>query len=148
MDWLTENLVSVISLLFGTGGILYAIIMRILDRKKYKVEVAKMQASAKSDEIENIKKAVESVYQPLIDRQNKLIEQQSQKIDTLNDKVEKLTDENRSLRDELSDVNDKVEKLTDENRSLRDELGEVNRALAAKADVQPRAANGTFTKRK
>ncbi len=121
-----ETILGIAVALFAGLNIFQFIFFKSTQRK-YKADADKAQAAAKSDEIENIKKAVESVYQPLIDRQNKLIEQQSQKIDNLNDKVEKLTDENRSLRDELS---------------------EVNRALAAKADVQPRAANGTFTKRK
>lgn len=50
--WLADNLFAVISLLFGTGGIGYAIIARVLDRKKYKQEVKEAEASAnlKGDE--------------------------------------------------------------------------------------------------
>lgn len=50
--WLGENLFAVISLLFGTGGIGYAIIARILDRRKYNQEVKEAEASAnlKGDE--------------------------------------------------------------------------------------------------
>ena len=52
MEWLKENLFSIISLLFGTGGIGYAIVARILDRKKYKSEVKEAEANAniKGDE--------------------------------------------------------------------------------------------------
>ena len=137
MEWLTENMVSVISLLFGTGGIVYAIVMRILDRKKYKAEVAKMQASAKSDEIENMKKAMESVYQPLIADQNKLIEKQSEKINELKHEIETLREEKYK----------EAEKHREELAHLRDELAEIKRELALKANAQPRDSNGKFAKK-
>lgn len=52
MEWLRENAFAIISLLFGTGGIGYAVISRILDRRKYDQEVRQASASAdvKSDE--------------------------------------------------------------------------------------------------
>ena len=52
MEWLNENFVSIISVLFGTGGICAAIIMRVLDRRKYNQEVRKDTAEAdiKGDE--------------------------------------------------------------------------------------------------
>lgn len=120
-----ETILGIAVALFAGLNIFQFIFFKQTQRK-YKADADKAQAAAKSDEIENMKKAVESVYQPLIDRQNKLLEQQGKKID---------------------DLNLKIENLTEENRSLRNELGEVKRALATKADAQPRAANGTFTKR-
>lgn len=52
MEWLRENAFPIVSLLFGTGGIGYAVISRILDRRKYDQEVRQASASAdvKSDE--------------------------------------------------------------------------------------------------
>ena len=52
MEWLNENFVSLISVLFGTGGICAAIITRVLDRRKYNQEVRKDTAEAdiKGDE--------------------------------------------------------------------------------------------------
>lgn len=51
-SWFSENGFALISLLFGTGGIGYAVIARIMDRKKYKQEVKEAEASAnlKGDE--------------------------------------------------------------------------------------------------
>ena len=52
MEWLNENVVSIISVFFGAGGIVYAIVTRLLDRKKYSQEVrpATSEADLKGDE--------------------------------------------------------------------------------------------------
>lgn len=52
MEWLNENIVSIISVLFGTGGIVYAVVIHFLDKKKYDQEVRKDTAEAdiKGDE--------------------------------------------------------------------------------------------------
>jgi len=52
MEWLSENAFAIISLLFGTGGIGFAVISRILDRRKYEQEVrdASAEADMKGDE--------------------------------------------------------------------------------------------------
>ena len=52
MNWLSENVLTIISLLFGAGGIGFAIVSKILDRKKYEQEVRNISAEAdmKSDE--------------------------------------------------------------------------------------------------
>lgn len=46
MEWLSENLFGFTSLLFGAGGIGYAVISKILDRKKYEQEVRNATAEA------------------------------------------------------------------------------------------------------
>lgn len=52
MEWLSENLFGIISLLFGAGGIGFAVISKILDRKKYEQEVrtASAEADMKGDD--------------------------------------------------------------------------------------------------
>lgn len=52
MARLTENLFGLISLLFGAGGIGFAVISKILDRKKYEQEVrtASAEADMKGDD--------------------------------------------------------------------------------------------------
>ena len=52
MEWLNENVVSIVSILFGTGGIIYAVVTHFLDKKKYDQEVRKDAAEAdiKGDE--------------------------------------------------------------------------------------------------
>ena len=46
MVWSSENMVEIISLLFGAGGIGYAVIARIIDRKKYQQELREATAEA------------------------------------------------------------------------------------------------------
>lgn len=52
MSWLSENAFALISFLFGTGGVGYAIVSRALDKKKYDQEVRDVSAEAdiKGDE--------------------------------------------------------------------------------------------------
>lgn len=52
MNLLSENTTTILSLLFGTGGIGYAVISRLMDRKKYTQEVrcSEFDADIKSDE--------------------------------------------------------------------------------------------------
>ena len=42
MSWFSENLVEIFSITFGVGSIGYAIVSRILDRKKYNEEVKRI----------------------------------------------------------------------------------------------------------
>lgn len=46
MEWLSENLFGLISLLFGAGGIGYAVVSKTLNRKKYEQEVRNATAEA------------------------------------------------------------------------------------------------------
>ena len=51
-NWWAENTFSIISLIFGTGGIGFALVSKFLDRKKYEQEVrdASAEADIKGDE--------------------------------------------------------------------------------------------------
>lgn len=52
MDWISKNLFEIFALVFGTGGIGYALITRALNRRKYEQEIrdAEFSADLKSDE--------------------------------------------------------------------------------------------------
>jgi len=52
MGWLSENAFTIISILFGTGSLGYAISTRVLNRRKYEQEVrnASAEADIKGDE--------------------------------------------------------------------------------------------------
>lgn len=52
MEWINDSFASIFGYLFGTGGIIYAIVMHFVERKKYRAEVKEQQANAdiKTDE--------------------------------------------------------------------------------------------------
>ena len=52
MEWMNDGFWGMVGVLFGTGGILYAVIIRFVEKRKYNAEVKEQQASAdiKSDE--------------------------------------------------------------------------------------------------
>lgn len=52
MEWMNDGFWGIVGVLFGTGGILYAVIMHFVEKRKYNAEVKEQQANAdiKSDE--------------------------------------------------------------------------------------------------
>lgn len=46
MNWFSEHITEVVSILFGSGGIIFAIVNKLLDRKKYEQEVRNASADA------------------------------------------------------------------------------------------------------
>lgn len=52
MEWLSNEVVTIFSVLFGAGSIGYALVSKLLDRRRYSQEVreAKAEADIKSDE--------------------------------------------------------------------------------------------------
>lgn len=52
MKWLSENFLTIISFVFGTGGFGYAVVSNVLNKKKYEQEVrdASAEADIKGDE--------------------------------------------------------------------------------------------------
>ena len=46
MEWLNDSFANVFGVLFGAGGILYAIIMHYVEKRKYNAEVKEKQANA------------------------------------------------------------------------------------------------------
>lgn len=52
MNFLSENIVTILSILFGTGGVGYAVIQNLFTRRKYKEEVRQesLNTDIKSDE--------------------------------------------------------------------------------------------------
>lgn len=52
MEWMNDSFASIFGCLLGTGGIIYAIVMHFVERKKYRAEVKEQQANAdiKTDE--------------------------------------------------------------------------------------------------
>lgn len=105
----TEIITAIIGAISG-GGITQ-IGNIIFNRKKAKAEV-------KSDEIENMKKAMESFYGPLVEQQNK--------------RIADLTNENESLRRTISEQQRQIASLQEQIAGIYKLLGkDSQKALRA-----------------
>lgn len=88
----------------------------------------KEAASAKSDEIETMKKAMEDFYDPLVKKQNA--------------RIAELEGEVKSLREQLAYERNEHQKQID---ALQKQITEITRALGIKASKQIRNNKGQFT---
>lgn len=121
MDW-TTIITSIIT--FVAGGGIFTLVTIGLQKKKLKVEV-------KSDEIENMKKAMESFYDPLIQRQNTRISELETEVKTLREEKHQLE---ISYQRQIAD--------------LQKQITDITRALGIKANKQLRNCRGQFTAEK
>lgn len=103
----------------GAGGITQFVNWRY-NRKKNAEDV-------KSDEIENMRKAMADFYEPLVERQNARIQQLETEVGT--------------LRKQLYDERFEHQKQID---GLQKQIIEITRALGIKANKTVRGANGQF----
>lgn len=125
MDW-TTIITGILSFVAG-GGLLTIVTVNVQKKK--------MKAGVKADEIENLRKAVESVYKPLIEEQNSRIATQSRRINELEAEVKTLRDEKHAM--ELS--------YQKQIADLQKQITEITRALGIKAAKQLRNAKGQYT---
>ena len=121
MDW-TTIITSIIT--FVAGGGIFTLVTIGVQKKKLKVEV-------KSDEIENMKKAMESFYDPLIQRQNTRISELETEVKTLREEKHQLE---ISYQRQIAD--------------LQKQITDITRALGIKANKQLRNVRGQFTAEK
>lgn len=135
MDW-TTIIASVLTFLAG-GGIFTLVTIKV-QKKKLEAEIAKIKASVKSDEIENMRKAMESFYSPLVEEQNKRITTQAKRINELEAEVKTLRDEKH--QQELS--------YQKQIADLQKQITEITRALGIKAAKQLRNSRGQYTSQK
>ena len=91
----------------------------------------KEAASAKSDEIDNRRKAMEEFYDPLVKKQNA--------------RIAELEGEVKTLRDQLAYERTEHQKQID---ALQKQITEITRALGIKAARQVRNEKGQFTAEK
>lgn len=91
----------------------------------------KEAASAKADEIENMRKAMEEFYDPLLKKQNA--------------RIAELEDEVKTLREQLTYERTEHQKQID---SLQKQITEITRALGIQAAKQIRNSKGQFTSEK
>ena len=128
MDW-TTIITSLLT--FIAGGGIFTLVTIGVQRKKLK-------AGVKSDEIDNMRKALEDFYKPLLKTQDERIASQNIRITELETEVKTLRDEKRQM--ELS--------YQKQIADLQKQITDITRALGIKANKQLRAANGQFTAKK
>ena len=128
MDW-TTIITGILSFVAG-GGLLTIVTLRVR-RNKLKAEV-------KASDIDNMRKAMEDFYKPLLHNQDERIASQNVRIKELEDEVKVLRDEKHQM--ELA--------YQRQIADLQKQITEITRALGIKAAKQLRNAKGQYTSEK
>ena len=134
MEWLNENVVSIVSILFGTGGIIYAVVTHFLDKKKYDQEVRKDAAEAdiKGDEFwkqryDVLQKEVETKDTWWKQRYDALYKEYENERTLSNEIV-------KSFRTELNEMRNDYEKQRELERQKYDKLMEQYKTFQEESD--------------
>lgn len=125
MDW-TTIITAIISFVAG-GGLLTIVTLR--------VQRNKLNAEVKATDIDNMRKAMEDFYKPLLHNQDERIASQNVRIKELEDEVKVLRDEKHQM--ELA--------YQRQIADLQKQITEITRALGIKAAKQLRNAKGQYT---
>jgi len=128
MDWTT--IITGLTSFVAGGGILTLVTIGVQKKK--------MKAGVKSDEIDNMRKALEDFYNPLLKAQDDRIATQNVRIAELETEVKTLRDEKHQM--ELS--------YQRQIFDLQKQITEITRALGIKANKQLRNVRGQFTAEK
>lgn len=136
MEFLNENVTTIISILFGTGGVVYAVVSRILDRKKYDQEVrgATAEADMKGEEFwkqryDVLQKEVENKDTWWKVRYDSLYQEYENERHLTNEII-------NSFRNELNEMRNDYEKQREIERQKYDKLMEQYRAFEEESSVK------------
>ena len=136
MEWFNEHVTTIISIFFGTGGIVYAVVSRILDKKKYEQEVrcATAEADIKGDEFwkqryDVLQKEVENKDAWWKDRYDSLYQEYEHERHLTNEII-------TSFRNELNEMRNDYEKQREIERQKYDKLMEQYRAFEEESNVK------------
>ena len=129
MGWLSDNLFGIISLLFGAGGVGYAVVSRVLDRKKYAQEVRVSQADADIKEDDFWKKRYD-VLQAEVDNKDSWWKERYDALYSEYQNERKLSNEIvKSFRTELNEMRSDYEKQRELEKMKYDKLMEQYRSF-------------------
>lgn len=128
MDW-TTIITSIIT--FVAGGGIFTLVTIGLQKKKLKAEV-------KASDIDNMRKAMEDFYSPLLKAQD-------DRIATQNVRIKELEGEVKTLREEKNAQELQYQKQI---ADLQKQITDITRALGIKATKQLRNGKGQFTAEK
>lgn len=113
--------------------------------RQEKADANKKEEEVKTDQIENIKKIMDDLYQPMIDDLKVQVKE-------LKSDVVEVKEENESLKKEVAELKDENARLKKENEELRDALREIRPDVvpskrSINAQNQVRNNRGQFTKK-
>lgn len=136
MEFLNEHVTTIISIFFGTGGVVYAVVSRILDRKKYDQEVrgATAEADMKGEEFwkqryDVLQKEVENKDTWWKVRYDSLYHEYENERHLTNEII-------NSFRNELNEMRNDYEKQREIERQKYDKLMEQYRAFEEESSVK------------
>lgn len=136
MEWLNEHVTTIISIFFGTGGIVYAVVSRILNKKKYEQEVrgATVEADMKGEEFwkqryDVLQKEVENKDAWWKARYDSLYQEYEHERHLTNEII-------TSFRNELNEMRNDYEKQREIERQKYDKLMEQYRAFEEESSVK------------
>ena len=136
MEFLNEHVTTIISIFFGTGGVVYAVVSRILDRKKYDQEVrgATAEADMKGEEFwkqryDVLQKEVEIKDTWWKVRYDSLYQEYENERHLTNEII-------NSFRNELNEMRNDYEKQREIERQKYDKLMEQYRAFEEESSVK------------
>lgn len=136
MEFLNEHVTTIISIFFGTGGVVYAVVSRILDRKKYDQEVrgATAEADMKGEEFwkqryDVLQKEVENKDTWWKVRYDSLYQEYENERHLTNEII-------NSFRNELNEMRNDYEKQREIERQKYDKLIEQYRAFEEESSVK------------
>lgn len=120
MQFLTDNLMSLLGFLFGSGGIL----LWFLEKKKYNETIAGMRAENENKEIENDSKII-TIYKESLDDLGKRYEDKFKDlVETYERKIKLMKEENElqeriitGLKREINDLRKRIKELENEDYS-------------------------------
>ena len=129
MGWFTDNAFEIISLFFGTSGIGYAVVTRIMNKKKYQQELLQSQADIDAKEDDFWKKRYD-VLQAEVDNKDSWWKERYDALYAEYQNERKLSNEIvKSFRTELNEMRADYEKQRELEKMKYDKLMEQYRSF-------------------
>ena len=129
MGWLADNGLEIISLVFGTSGIGYALITRVMNKKKYEQELKQSQTEIDAKEDDFWKKRY-NVLQAEVDNKDSWWKERYDALYAEYQNERKLSNEIvKSFRTELNEMRTDYEKQRELEKMKYDKLMEQYRSF-------------------
>lgn len=129
MSWFTDNAFEIISLFFGTSGIGYAVVTRIMNKKKYEQELLQVQTDIDAKEDDFWKKRYD-VLQAEVDNKDSWWKERYDALYAEYQNERKLSNEIvKSFRTELNEMRSDYEKQRELEKMKYDKLMEQYRTF-------------------